>query len=118
MPQPQHQPIGRQQPRPEQQRAFLPRPQRGELIRSRQRAVGVMQDVGDREVVVKGRPEQGKGRDRNRKEARDAGTPRRLREPLGRDAPSSIGRELTEGDRSRHKRIAAQDEGKQKGEAS
>jgi hypothetical protein len=33
VPQPQYESISRKQQRPEQQRAFLPRPQRGELIR-------------------------------------------------------------------------------------
>ncbi len=77
-----------------------------------------MKNVRDREVIVERRPEQGERRDRHDKKARNAGTPRRLSEPLGRDASTGIGRQLAEGDRSRHKRVAAQDEGKQKSEAS
>ena len=56
--QPQHQAVGGEQPRPEQQRAFLPRPQRGELVGDGQVAVAVVQDVGDGEVVAEGRHHQ------------------------------------------------------------
>ncbi len=47
-----NEPVAGQEQRPEQQRAFLTGPQHGELIGGGQIAVAVMEDVGDREVVV------------------------------------------------------------------
>ena len=48
----QHESVGGEQQRPEKQRALLPRPQHGKLIRRRQIAIAVMQDVGDGKIVV------------------------------------------------------------------
>ncbi len=46
--------VSGQQQRPEQNRAFLPGPQRRELIRSGKIAVAVVEDVGDGEIVAEG----------------------------------------------------------------
>ena len=74
--QPQHQRIGGQQPRPEQQRAFLSRPQRRELVGDGQVAVAVVQDVGDREVVAeRGHHQRHRGHG-DRRPAGDAGAAR------------------------------------------
>ena len=51
--QPQNEAISSQQPRPQQQRAFLAAPERREFVRNRQRAVGVFKDVGNGEIVGK-----------------------------------------------------------------
>ncbi len=82
VPQPQHQPVGGQQPAPEQQRALLSRPERGKLIGSRQGAVGVVQDVGDRKVVVERGINQHRGGRRHRQENRDSGAARRLAQTI------------------------------------
>ena len=62
VPQPQDKSIGGQQQRPEQQRAFLPRPQRGELVWRGQIAIAVMINVGDGEVILEGAYHQDQGR--------------------------------------------------------
>jgi hypothetical protein len=49
-----------QQPRPQQQRSLLARPERGELVRCGERAVGFVQDVGEGEVIVEDRPQSAK----------------------------------------------------------
>jgi hypothetical protein len=53
--------VAGQQPRPEQQRALLAGPERGELVGGVEVAVGVVQDVGDGVVVGEGGPDQGEG---------------------------------------------------------
>ena len=75
MPQSQDEPVGGQQPRPEQQRPFLAGPQGGELIGSGEGAVGMMKDVGDGEIVGKGGVDQGYGGAGDGKKASDAGAP-------------------------------------------
>ncbi len=48
----QNESVTGQEQRPEEQRAFLPRPEHGKLIGGGQVAVAVMENVGDGEVVV------------------------------------------------------------------
>ena len=62
---PQNQSVGRQQQRPEKQRALLPRPQRGELVRRGQIAIAVVKNVSDGEVILKGGNDQDQGREKD-----------------------------------------------------
>ena len=80
--------VGGEQQRPEQQRAFLAGPERGELVGRGQRAVGVLGDVGDGEVVGEGGPDQGKGGAGGGEEAGDAGAAGGFGEALGGDGIS------------------------------
>ena len=57
-----HKSIAGEQQRPEQQRAFLSRPQHGKLIGERQFAIAVMKNVCDGEVVVEGGSNQNDAR--------------------------------------------------------
>src|SRR5690242_1438688 len=61
VPQTQHKPISTKQEGPEQQGTFLSRPERRELVRRRQVAVRVVQDIRNRKVIIKCRPNQCKG---------------------------------------------------------
>ena len=80
---PEHKAVGGQQPRPQHKRALLAGPERRELVRSRQTAVGVMEDVADRIVIGEGSPDQSTGRTAHGNKARDAGPPARLGQPSG-----------------------------------
>ena len=71
--QPQHESISGEQQRPEQQRTFLAGPQHGELIRTGQIAIAVVEDVGDGEIVVEGANDQ---EDRSEKDGRERGNAR------------------------------------------
>ena len=89
-----HEAVGGQQPRPQQQRSFLAGPERGELVGSGQRAVGMMEDVGDGEVVGEGGLDQCEGRAGDGKKAADAGAPGGLSQTLGGDAAAGANRQL------------------------
>src|SRR5882724_552243 len=52
---PQHESVTAQQKRPEQQRSFLAGPQHRKLVRSREVAIAVMENVGYGEIVAKRR---------------------------------------------------------------
>src|SRR5882757_921991 len=58
MAQSKHQPVSRQQERPEQQRAFLPRPQGGEFIGCGKISITVMVDVSNRKIVLESGSDQ------------------------------------------------------------
>ena len=73
----------RKRERPQQQRAFVRAPHRGEAVERRQRRVGVVRDVQDREVVLVERPGQ-----HARTTARRTPT---ARPPQGAPPPSSVG---------------------------
>ena len=78
-----------------------------------------MQDVGNREVVSKGSPDQCKSRRRHSNEARNAGPACCFRQPLrSKPAPAAPriaeGRELTQSDSARDQRIGAESESEQK----
>ena len=71
MSQPQHQSVGRQQQRPEQQRPFLPRPQRGELVGRGEIAITVMVDVSNGEIVLESGGHQHGGREKYQGKSRN-----------------------------------------------
>ena len=75
VPQPQHQSVGRQQQRPEQQRPFLPRPQRGELVGRGEIAIAVMVDVGDGEIVLESGGHQHDGREKHQRKSGNTRSP-------------------------------------------
>ncbi len=75
--------VGREQQRPEKQRAFLSGPEHGKLVRGRQFAVAVVKDVCDRKVVVEGRVHQGDGGERYCSENGDSRAARRFAEAVG-----------------------------------
>ena len=79
----QHESIGRQQQRPEQQRTFLAGPQGCKLIRSRQIAVAMVEDVGNAEVVGKRGKDEGEGGEQDRRERRHARAASGLAQALG-----------------------------------
>ena len=66
---------------PEEQRAFLPAPERRQLVDAAERPVGVVGDVGEREVAAQEPGREHGGRDDRRAEGRDQGVARRLGEP-------------------------------------
>ncbi len=82
VPQPQNQSVGRQQQRPEQQRTFLPRPQRGELVGRGQIAIAVMVDVGDGEIVLEGGGDQDDGRKKHQRKSGNARAARGFAQPF------------------------------------
>ena len=69
----QHKAIGGQQPAPEQQRAFLPGPKRGELISSGKLAVGVVENVAEGVIVGKRGVDQREGGAGDGEESTNAG---------------------------------------------
>ena len=82
VPQPQDKSVGGQQQRPEQQRAFLPRPQRSELVWRGQIAIAVMINVGDGEVILEGGDHQDEGREKYNRKSGDSGAPRGFAQPF------------------------------------
>ena len=69
----QNQPVAGQQPAPEQQGAFLARPERGEFVLHGEIAIAVMKDVSQREVIAERRKHQGKGSGGDRHENGNSG---------------------------------------------
>ena len=65
--------VGGEQPCPEQQRAFLPGPDGGELVEPGEGDAAVVEDVVDREIVGEEGPDQGEGGGSDGDEAGDAG---------------------------------------------
>src|SRR6185437_7256401 len=57
-----------EQPAPEKQRALLPRPERGEFIPARQRAVAVFDDVSERKIILEEGDDEASYRQRDQKE--------------------------------------------------
>ena len=68
----QHESVTAQQERPEQQRPFLPGPEHGELICSRQVAIAVMENVGYGEIIAKSGEDQD---DRRQQHGAESGNP-------------------------------------------
>ena len=73
--------VAGQDQQPEEQRALLPAPERGELVDPAERAARVVGDVGEREVVADERGGEHDGRDEGRPERGDERVPGRVREP-------------------------------------
>jgi hypothetical protein len=118
MPQAEHEAVGGQQPGPKQQRSLLARPQRGELVGSGQGAIGMMEDVGDGEVVGKGGVDQGDGRAGDGKKAADAGPPGGFRQPVRGHPAAGSGGQLPQRDSAGHQCVAAQNKSKEERKTS
>ncbi len=114
----QHEAVGGEQPRPEEQRAFLPGPERGELVRAGQGAVGMVEDVGDGEIVGESGPDQRERGGGDRDEAGDAGAAGGLRQSLGSDAGTSANRKLAQGEAAGKQSVGTEREGEKQGEAT
>ena len=110
--------VGGEQPCPEEERAFLSGPERGELVERGKVAVGVVKDVVDGEVVGEGGPDEREGGAGNGDEAGNAGAARGLAEGLGRDGELAAGGECAEGDSSAEERVNAEGEGQEYSEAA
>ena len=82
---PEHEAVGGEQPGPEKQRALLPGPERGELIGGVERAIGVMEDVIDGEIVGVGGPDQGERGTGESQKAHEPGTTGGFAEAIGGD---------------------------------
>ncbi len=113
-----HEAIGGEQPGPEEQRAFLSRPERGELVERGQGAVGVVEDVVDREVVGEGCPDEREGGAGDGDEAGDAGAARGLAEGLSRDSKLTTRGQCAQGDSAAEERIDAEHQGEEEREAA
>ena len=114
----QHEAVGGQQPAPQQQRTFLAAPERRKLVGAGQRAVGVLQDVGDGKIVGESGPDQRKRGGGDREEAGDAGAARGLRQALGSDAGTSANRKLAQGEGAGEQSVGTEREGEKQGEAT
>src|SRR5207302_7670825 len=75
--------IGAEQQRPEQQRSLLPRPQGSELIMCRQVVVAVVQNVSNREVVLKSRYNKHERGEENARAHGNSGAPGSFTHALG-----------------------------------
>src|SRR5438552_14593128 len=84
-----NEPVAGEQQRPEQERAFLSRPEGREFIWQRQIAVAVMKNVSNREIVAKcGRYQDDRSK-KHRAEAGDASAPGSLAKSLRSRLPSN-----------------------------
>ena len=106
---PQDQRVGRKQPRPEEQRAFLARPQRGELVGDGQVAIAVVQDVGDGEIIAQRGHHQRQAGDGDRGPGGDAGAARSLAQVIVLAGQPQ---------RSRNERVGGQRQGQQERKTS
>src|SRR6185437_12035243 len=118
VPHPQHKPVACKQQRPQQQRAFLPRPKRSKLVSPRQRAVRVVQDIRDPKIIRKSAPDQCESRAQNRNEGPDSRPPSRLRQPFRRNRAAGAYRNLAQRNPARQQRINAQSKSEQKSETT
>ena len=106
---PQDERVGGEQPRPEEQRALLPGPQRGKLVGDGQIAIAVVQDVGDGEIIAERGHHQRESGDGDRSPRGDAG------------AASSLAQAIVLAGQthdSRNERVACKREGKQERKTS
>src|SRR5262249_30935944 len=71
-----------EEPAPEEEGAFLSRPQRRHLVSGRQGAIAVMEDVGQGKIVSERSPDQRQGRASNRDKAGHAGTTSGFGKPI------------------------------------
>ena len=118
-----HEAVRAQKPRPQQQRALLPAPHCGKLVRRIQRNVAVGADVLHEKVVGQRRPHQGKGRAAQRNKAGDSGAAGRLAQAV----PAGLGdagrahttrRRAPQRKASHHKVIEGENERQQQAETS
>jgi hypothetical protein len=80
-----HEAVGAEQPGPEEEGAFLAAPESGELVGAGKGAVGVLDDVGNREVVGEDGIDEGEGGGGDSDEASDSGAAGGICEALRRD---------------------------------
>ncbi len=102
--------VGAEEPRPEEERAFLAGPERGKLIGRGQRAIGVVEDVVDGVVVGEGGVNEGEGRAAHADEAGEAGAARGFAEVLGGDGQLATVCDGPECEGSGEERVGAEDQ--------
>ena len=110
--------VGCQQPGPEEQRAFLAGPESRKLVGAGERAVGVLHDVGDGEVVGEDGVDEGESGCGDRDEAGDTGTAGCVRQAFGGDGGGLTGGDEPEGHDACEKIVGGKRQSSNKGEAS
>ncbi len=110
--------VGAEQPGPEEQRAFLTAPQRGEFVGSGKGAVGVLEDVGDGEVVGEDGADEREGGGGDGEKAGDAGAARSVGQALGRDARGLTGGDQAQCKGSREKIVGGESQRDKKGKTT
>jgi hypothetical protein len=90
--------VAGEQQGPEEQGTLLPGPERSEFVGLGESAVGVLEDVGDGEVVGESGPDQREGGAGNGDEGGDAGAAGGLGEAVGRKASDGACRHLAQRD--------------------
>src|SRR5579871_2304514 len=100
--------VSGEKERPEEKRAFLTGPERGELIRSGKVAIAVMKDVGNGEVVAECGDHKGQCREEHAGEDDDSGAARGFTDAI----PEWVVF-VDEREEPAYKRIEAQREGEQ-----
>jgi len=78
----------------------------------------MMKDVGDGEVIGKGRVDQGDGRTGDGEKAADAGSPGGFRQPVRGDPAADSGGQLPQRDSAGDQSIAAQNKSEEKRKTS
>ncbi len=116
MAQAQDEAVAGEQKRPQQQRAFLPGPQGGELIAAGERAVAVVEDVVHREVVGEGGPDEREGGAGDGDEAGETGAAAGLAQAGGIDGQGTAVGDGPEREGAREERIDTERECQQQRE--
>ena len=115
---PQDKSIAAEQPCPEQQGAFLSAPERREFIGAGEGAIGVFEDVSDRKIVGKDRPDQSKSSRRYGHKPCNPCPARSVSEPLGRYPSGLTCRQQAQGERSCQEIIGSKRQGDEESKTS